>query len=300
MERASQVLSDLCTKTLTKVKQDFYNDPTTQSLSYKNSFKYSLLHQAQIKIEIKSPTSFSIFEGETDLPEANGQVISEARLTDFLLGASRVKAHYQDLMKAKDAHISSAWLLVTAYYCCFFSCIELLKISDRIQIGFDPDDLLLLQSRSTGQHKAAFFQSNTLNFVGQLQANKIVFESTGAKPHAAAWTHLNSALTSIFKGKSWNEVEMLKRILSDPALNPSRVRNNWNYKRPDYFGTTGESFGIQFKKLLGNPRGSTDWLVRNGATAGQDDSSRIAALCEILAPSIIDAYDRIKTKEPST
>lgn len=299
MERASQFLSDLCTKTLKKVSQDLGNDSSTKSLSYKNSFKYSLLHQAQIKVEIKSPTSFSIFEGETDLPEANGQVISEARLTDFLLGASRVKTHYQDLMKAKDAHISSAWLLVTAYYCCFFSCIELLKITDRIQIGFDPEDLNLLKGRATGQHKAAFFQGNTLNFVGQLRANKIVFESTGAKPHAAAWTHLNSALATVFRGKSWNEIEMLKRILSDPALNPSRVRNNWNYKRPDYFGATGEEFGMQFKKLLGNPKGSKDWLLRNGATAGQDDSSRIAALCEILAPSIIDAYDRVKAKDPA-
>lgn len=297
MERASQVLSDLCTKTFKKVNQDFGNDTTTKSLTYKNSFKYSLLHQAQIKVEIRSPTSFSIFEGEPDLPEANGQVISEARLTDFLLGASRVKTHYEDLMKAKDAHISSAWLLVTAYYCCFFSCIELLKITDRIQIGFDSEDLNLLESRATGQHKAAFFQGNTLNFVGQFHANKIVFESTGAKPHAAAWTHLNSALATIFKGKAWEEIEMLRRILSDPALNPSRVRNNWNYKRPDYFGAAGEKFGIQFKKLLGNPKGSKDWLVRNGATAGQDDSSRIAALCEILAPSIINAYDRVKAKD---
>ena len=179
-------------------------------------------------------------------------------------------------------------------YCAFFSCIELLKAINYIQIGFDPNDLKLLQARATGQHKAAFFESNSLNFIGQIYGNKIVFESSGAKPHAAAWSNLYDALATIFKGKTWTEIEILKKILSDPALNPSRIRNNWNYKRPDYFGSTGENFGIQFKKLLGNPRGSKDWLLRNGTSAEQDDSSRIAALCEILAPSIIDAYDRIK------
>lgn len=294
MERSSQVLSDLCIKKLTITKESFFKNSKGSNLSYKHSFKHSILHQAQIKIEIRSPTSFSIYEGESELPQADGQIIAEARFTDFLLGASRVKTHYQDLMKAKDAHISSAWLLVTAYYCCFFSCIEILKISNHIQLGFDVDDLALLRPRATGIDKSAFFQANTLNFVGQIQANKIVFESTGTKPHASAWHQLNRVLKSVFRGKSWEEIEMLQRILSDPTLNPSRIRNNWNYKRPDYFGATGEAFGRPFKKLLGNSKGASDWLVKNGSTATQDDSGRIAALCELLAPSVIDAYDRIR------
>lgn len=291
MERASQVLSDLCTKTLTPIKKNSSNE---SPITFKDSFKYSLLHHGEIKIEIKSPTSFAIFEGESDLPDANGKILSEARLFDFFLGAYRVKTHYQDLMKAKEAHVSSAWLLVTAYYCCFFSCIEILKINNRIQIAFDVEDLKLLKTRATGPNKAAFFESKTLNFTGQYRANKILFESNGDKPHQAAWQHLNTTLKTIFKGKSWLEIEMLQKILSEPYLNPSRVRNNWNYKRPDYFGFKGESFGIQFRKLLGNPKGSTDWLVRNASTADPDDSSRIAAICEILAPAVIDAYDHIR------
>lgn len=295
MERASQVLSDLCTKTLTTTKINLGSELSSKSLSFKSSFKHSILHQGEIKIEIGSPTSFSIFEGESDLPDAHGKIISEARLTDFFLGASRIKTHYQDLLKAKEAQVSSAWLLVTAYYCCFFSCIELLKISDHIQLGFDTADVQLLQTRSTGVHKASFFLKPPLNFVGQMRANKIVFESNGDKPHVAAWTHLNSTLNKIFKGKSWCEIEMLKRILTEPQLNPSRIRNNWNYKRPDYYGAKGEMFGVQFKKILGNPKGATDWLVRNGVTADSDDSSRIAAICEILAPAVINAYDRIRS-----
>lgn len=296
MERASQLLSDLCVKTLASAKSDLPNSFSNYDLSYKNSFKFSILHQAQIKIETKSPTSFSIFEGETDLPIANGQIISEARFTDFLLGASRVKTHYQDLMKAKEAHLSSAWLLVTAYYCSFFACLELLKITDRIQLGLDSDDLKIMQPRTTGVDKAAFFQGNTLNFVGKVQANKIIFESNGSKPHANAWQQLSIALGTIYKSKSWVEIESIQRLLSEPMHNPSRVRNNWNYKRADYYGKTGEAFGISFRKLIGNQRGASEWLVRNGAYAAPDDSCRIAALCEYLAPAIIDAYDRLRLK----
>lgn len=296
MERSSQVLSDFCVKKLAAAQDSSLESLEIQSLSYKHSLKYSILHQGQIKIEIKSATSFAIFEGESDVPTADGQIIAEARLTDFLLGANRVKTHYQDLIKAKDAHVSSAWLLVTAYYCCFFSCIELLKFNNHIQLGFDPDDLSLLEPRATGPEKAAFFQGNTLNFVGRIKANKIVFESNGSKPHTSAWFQLKILIESLFGTKSWQETDMLCKILLNPILNPSRVRNNWNYKRADYFGATGEQFGIPFKKLLGNSKGAAEWLIKNGATANADDSARIAALCELIAPSIIDAYNRIRSK----
>jgi hypothetical protein len=296
MERASQILSDTCLKQLFQLKQA----STTQSfkiLSYKNSFKYSLLHEGQIKIEILSPTSFAAYEGETVLPSINGPAISEARYTDFLLGATRVRAQYNDLLKAKNASVSSAWLLVTAYYCCFYSSIELLKLQNRIPLGFDVGDLAKIAPRATGSDAAAFFQKASLNFIGQPRANKLVFESSGDKPHLAAWKNLSTSFDKIFKDKDWPEIAIYKRILETTDTNPSRVRNNWNYKRPDYYSSSGEAYGSQFKKLVHNPKGARQWLENNAKHADHDDSSRIAALCELLAPSVIDAYDRIRVHD---
>lgn len=295
MRRASQLLSDLCVKRLADAKEKTSLESLKSTPSYKSSFKYSLLHETQIKVEINSATSFSIFEGETDLPTVDGEAILEARFTDFLLSANRVKIQYQDLIKAKESHSSSAWLLVTAYYCGFYACIELLKIVNRIPLGLDIEDLSTLQPRATGTSKAAFFDGKPLNFIGQNYANKIVFESSGSKPHQYAWSQLNSLLKEVFHGKDWQEVEALRMILSDPLLNPSKIRNNWNYKRADYYGSAGERFGVQTRKLIGNLPSATDWIIQNGTSAAQDDSSRIVAICEILTRAVIDAHDRIKS-----
>lgn len=294
MHRASQVLSDLCVKRLICAKEKISDKSIRDSLSYRNSFKYSLLHEAQIKVEIISATSFSIFEGESDLPTVDGAAILEARFTDFLLGANRVKTQYNDLVKAKDSHTSSAWLLVTAYYCGFYACIELLKAANRIPLGLDIEDLNTLQPRATGAAKALFFDEKPLNFIGQHYANRLVFQSSGAKPHQYAWSQLNSLLKEAFNGKNWPEIEALKKITADPQLNPSKVRNNWNYKRADYYGIAGERIGSNARKLIGNLTSSAKWITEQGESAAQDDSSRIIAICEVLTNAVIDAHDKIK------
>lgn len=160
-------------------------------------------------------------------------------------------------------------------------------------MSFDSNDIEKLHTKLVGINKPAFINKNTKNFVGSIYAGKIKFTSSGDKPHQTSWIKLKEIINNIFPNKNWPELATIDKILSDPLLNPSTVRNNWNYKRADYFGMTGENINTQFKKLITNPSSAVKWLERNNQSTNSDDGCRIIALCEVLAPAVIDARNRL-------
>jgi hypothetical protein len=291
MQRTSQAISDALVRTYIDSRNNISQSYQDRKSSYKQSFKYALLNDNQINLFASSASEFQVFEGEFDIPTASEAAISEARYTDFMLGALRVKTQYDDLIKAKASGVSSAWLLVTAYYCCFFACIEILKMHNKFLLSFDDEDISKLHDRLTGTFKSDFINNNkNMNFIGSLYAGRIKFSSSGTKPHKIAWIQLQKILQDFFENRqNWDETTTINTILSTPSLNPSRIRNTWNYKRPDYFGATGENINSQFKKLIGDDSSSNKWLIANSHLAIPDDGCRIASLCEILAHSVIDA-----------
>lgn len=293
MERVSQVLSDICTSKICSFK----NRSATKSfaqLSFKHTLKYSILFDRAINIDIESPNSFSIYEGDPAVPTADGPAIAEARLTDFLLGGARVKTHYNDLIKLRDNRASVVWLLVTAYYCSFFSAIEILKTHDRIPLSLDTEDLATLKYRASGPSHAVFFQNPPANFSGRIKAGKIVFDSSGEKPHSAVWAAMHSVLRTTFSKYAWPEVGKYIELVGSPSRNPSQIRNKWNYKRADYFGAEGERLGQEFRKLLCNNDAANRWIVRSYLDSEQSEACSIAALCELSAPAVIQALERAR------
>ncbi|QKM51741.1 hypothetical protein B7760_05819 (plasmid) [Burkholderia glumae] len=193
-------------------------------------------------------------------------------------------------MKAGGAN--SAWLLVTAYYCAFFSCIEICKLLDRISFSLDDNDIATLSYKAIGPHRAQFFSGTQKNFVGTQYAGMLRFRSVGAKPHKAAWENVRIVFSQIFSSKGWVDANRYIQILSDDEYSPSRIRNIWNYARSDYYGETGESIAENFTKLIGNPRGAFGWLVSRQQKLDSLDPSIIAVLCESLAAAVLNASER--------
>lgn len=291
MDRCTQTLADKCVALLAELAEAgaFVG---YDKLNYAASFKNLLLSDPFISVEIDSPSSFSVFQLEGGIISSKSSAIASARVSDFLMGAMRVKRQYEDLGKMKEAGTGAAWLLVSAYYCAFYACIEISKLFDRIPMSFERDDLMALAYKATGSSHADFFALNNNNFVGHLRAGKIVFNSIGAKPHALAWDNILIAIKKIFERKDWAEIGKYQLLLSEENYSPSKIRNTWNYKRSDYYGKSGDSFGIEFKKLIGNPGGAMGWLERRAPHIAALDPCIVIVLCEFLAPAVINAAQR--------
>lgn len=291
MNRLAQVIADKCTEKLAEhIKKS--NPILSDKLTFNCSLKYLILNDPLICIEINATDKFEIFEVNHGMSIANGPALSEARVSDFLLGATRVKRQYDTLVAMKDSGANSAWLLVSAYYCAFFACIEIAKLFNKISFSLDPEDINDLKYKATGSQHAAFFAASHSNFVGYEYAGKIVFQAVGTKPHVAAWTNCKQSLNQIFPSTSWIEVSTINSILDTPEFSPSRIRNIWNYKRSDFYGSIGEDKAREFKKLIGNPSGSYNWLKKPASRIETLEPCIIPALCEPLSAAVIVAAEK--------
>lgn len=293
MNKCTQTISDRCTQILAGYVT-CGKFTLSDKLSFSSTLKFSIINDPFISIDIDSPTEFSISESVGGYILSNSSAIAEARIADFLLGAGRVQRQYDDILRMKANGTNTAWLLVSTYYCAYFSCIEICKLFDRISMSFEQDDISDMMIKATGPYHAQFFSSGNTNFVGSEYAGKIVFRSVGAKPHTAAWDNVLYSVRKIFSKKSWPEADRYIDILSNNAYSPSRIRNSWNYKRSDYFGSTGDEIGIEFKKLIGNSGGATSWLNRKFPKIDIQDPCIVAVLCEAMAPAVIEAARRTR------
>lgn len=294
MNRFAQVIADECTSKLAgHIKNS--NPILSDKLTFNSSLKYLALNDPAISIEINDKNAFRLFELRHEIIVPTSAALSSARVSDFLLGATRVKNQYETLIKMKDAGANSAWLLVSAYYCAFYACIEISKLFNRISFSLDPEDVETIKSKSTGPEHAAFFAAGHTNFVGCEQTGTLIFKTVGSKPHVAAWENGSFSLRTIFSTKDWIEVNNCLTILKDPDLSPSKIRNVWNYKRSDYYGYNGDKQAIAFKKLVGNPEGSFKWLKGKTSQIAALDPCIIPVLCEPLAAAVIDTAQRVRT-----
>ena len=291
MNRCSQIIADKCTSliaTLVSQCQPF----TLDRLSFGTSLKYLVLNDPNITVEITSATTFEVYESQHGLVVANGPALSQARLADFFLGSVRVRKQYDAVLKLRDSGAPAAWLLISAYYCGFFACIELCKLLNRVSFGLEEDDLAILQTKAIGPFHAQFFAAAPNNFIGVEYAGKLQFRSSGTKPHAAAWESALLALRSLYAPKGWADANLLLEMLSDPDYSPSRIRNAWNYKRAAVFGPLGETKAAEFRKLIGNPDGVAGWLTRSRGRLDVQEPCIVAVLCESLSAAVTDAARR--------
>lgn len=291
MNRCSQVLADKCTTTLAGFIRSS-GAIKIDHLTFNGSLKYLMLCDPSISVVITGASSFEIYESSLGMIVPNGPAISQARLSDFLLGVTRVRKQYEDVLRLKACGASAAWLLVSTYYCAYFACVELGKIMNRIPMSLEDSDLYSLACKAVGTDHAAFFAAKHTNFVGSEHAGKLIFRSIGTKPHQAAWENALYVLRQVLGGKGWTDANYYIDLLENAELSPSRIRNTWNYRRPDYFGNSGERQASEFKKLVGNSPGATEWLKRTKGLVAPLDPCIVAVFCEALASAISDAGHR--------
>lgn len=293
MSRVTSALSEKCTRALATLVQ-IGSPEATDKLTFNSSLKYLILSDPSLSVEIDSANKFEVSELQDANPVTDSPAIASARISDYFMGAARVKKQYDAVTCMKREGESSAWLLVSAYYCAYFAAIEIGKLFNRIALSFEDEDVTALAGKATGPGILAMRDGGASNFVGELRADKLIFRSVGTKPHVAAWANVNSVFKEVFAKLSWTEVNHFSTVFTEPAYSPSRIRNTWNYKRSDFYGDAGERRAQNFKKLVGNSEGAANWFSQRGGTFEDLDPAIIAVLCETLASAVIDSAARAK------
>lgn len=297
MSRCGGVIEDCCVRKLIEQLELASSEGVNfDSLSYKDCLKYTILNDPIVRVDIVSSSQFEVYEFAGGVINSPSGTLAAARICDFLLGATRVRRQYEDLCFMSTGTASSAWLLVTAYYCAFFASVELSKVFGRYSLGLDLSDLEVLKYKAVGSGCAEFFGADNRNFVGVERAGKLVFSSSGDRPHVEAWRNCGRIFRSALHGKGWPEVVRYIDLVNREGGTPSHVRNAWNYKQVDYFGDLGERLGKDFRKLVGSPVGADSWLLDRRGKIALLDPCIIPVVCELLSGVVINAEDRLRNR----
>ncbi len=288
-------LEQACIRTVLKLSE---LSPRTdyRNISYSEGLKETIITDPIISLKVNDDGIFEASEDYQGVSTTHAPAICEARLIDYILGSRRVKAQYRNLLSSKESDVNSAWLIVTAYYTAFFSAIELCRLHGIFPIHLDKSDLASISDRAEGsdeQKKQLRLREG--NFLGRLSGSKITFYPNGSQPHQSAWTELNNILSKVSRESDCPEIVSIFRILKSERqwINPSTLRNNWNYKRADHF--VNGSLAINFRKLLGNTKGTQNWLVDVKHASPENQIVALAAITETFSMPVISALDRITT-----
>lgn len=235
----------------------------------------------------------------------NGNLFKQAVLRDFYCGYIRVSAQYETLKSLKAGKIAPPWDLTTAYYCAFFSAIELLRLQGAYQVSFDGEDFSALLAKCLGDVKHI---NSMQNYSGRLSScgEEIIFTSTATRPHQAVWRNLHDVITSPMSSRypDWKELHTLNMIFSGQRnwSRPSEVRNNWNYARSEFYSQLGQPLAAEFYSLIANSSSACHWLERSMSKppSGKSHATSVAVVCEVLSCSVMSAYLNLTPVQKTT
>lgn len=296
--RAADYIADEYRRKIALLLQEYGQNDFGQ-VTWKDTLKYSILHDASIKVEVVSSTCFDVYceiGGDKIIDTPN---ITSARIADYVSNARRIKQQYKTAsIMSENKEMAAPWVLVSTYYSSFFAANELLRLYDQIPLGLDSSEYSQLKEKAFSNNAEALVLFNSRgarNYVGKVGDNSIRYTSVGEKPHQAAWNKVSTTLSRIMREKGWPELlNYINFAKGDGGwVQPSDLRNSWNYKRADLYSPKGQQMCKKMFECLGRFDVATEWFLR--ATPYDDTAhcTALSATTEFLVSPIIRSYDSL-------
>lgn len=193
---------------------------------------------------------------------------STAIFNDLHFGFIRAKEQCITLKKLVDAEMHPAWILVTAYYACYFIANNLSKGSGRYVINLNKDELCSMFSAQAAGVVESFNPEENNSFAvsvqhGEMSGELIInLRKSSPRPHQLAWLNFSQLISKIKLDDSRvTHLTLLRSIASqqDGWQSPSAVRNKWNYTQTNYFGEKGVEVAKTFTSIIKSPSSAFRW-----------------------------------------
>lgn len=261
-----------------------------------------------IKQYLLDPASFLTFncDGISHLSvEVKGQDYRNALFSDYYYGRIRIQEQINNLQLQIQNTSQASWVLVTAYYASFFMATEISKLCGKYIINFSDEDIKFILNHSYGpiDQNIKLDESNYGYQVNITHSEndkmiRLVFHKRSPRPHVEVWKNIVEIVNQLsvtdsnihFKNLFLNICEEN----NDRWHNPSRIRNDWNYKFANYYGEKGNALGATFYKNIKSYSSSMNWA--GNRTIQPYDENIVAGLSyiyHILSKTMNSINDRI-------
>lgn len=216
----------------------------------------------------------------------------EALLTELHFGNIRIDEQCKNLGALIAADAQPAWILVTAYYACYFMANDLAKAAGQFIINISKEDLFgMLLGQPPSVSAAMQIEGYTPFSVtvshGEMSGEvHLSLRKNGSKPHQLAWHNFARLLARLsVSDRRFKHVELLKSIslAKDGWDNPSEVRNTWNYSKSNYYGDKGRNLAKTFSSVIRADGSAFAWAGNNTLKPTEENIvASIAYLYHIL------------------
>ncbi|MFH0709005.1 MAG: hypothetical protein V2A75_02255 [Pseudomonadota bacterium] len=260
----------------------------TYNFSPLHTFKNSLLTDPNVAVNIYAKNAFYV--------QINTNDFNEILTNTFYYNYSRFQEQTKQIEYLKVS-TSSAWLLTTIYYACFFAANEITNLHGVYNLTLTEDDKKKLIPRNTSNQDSLvrdFLTKGPTHFEGKAKAIadnntiQIHFFSGGGKPHELTWNNLKKVLSygSRASENRLKQLTRIKNILSNIQQwkRPNQIRNEWNYSKPELYLDDGNRHKDTIINFLDNFQSINRWAARTSSkrTNIDDDVISILFLFEIL------------------
>ncbi|EEP4704729.1 hypothetical protein HB012_001544, partial [Salmonella enterica subsp. enterica serovar Newport] len=261
-----------------------------------------------IKQYLLDPASFLTFDcdGISHISvEMKGQDYRNALFSDYYYGKIRIQEQINNLQLQIKNTSQASWVLVTAYYASFFMATEISKLCGKYIINFSDEDIKFILNHSYNSIPTNM-RLDEVNYGYQVNIThsendkmiRLVFHKRSPRPHVEVWKNIVEIVNQLnitdsnihFKNLFLNICEES----NDRWHNPSRIRNDWNYKFANYYGEKGNTLGATFYKNIKNYSSSMNWA--GNRTIQPHDENIVAGLSyiyHILSKTMNSINDRI-------
>lgn len=253
-----------------------------------NTLKYTILEDPLVSINIYSKNAFHVQLNTTDFYEVLANT--------FYYNYSRFNEQNKQIQYLLQSE-SSAWLLTTIYYSCFFAANEINNLHGIFNFSLTNDEKkkLIQKNISTLHDEVKDFLTNgpnhfkgTVKVIKQSNTIQISFQSGGGKPHELTWTNLSEVLKFGKRDRELglNQRMRIKNILSNAHKwkRPNQIRNEWNYAKPELYMDEGKIYKNTIIQYLDKFTETNKWAnkILSDRKNINDDVISIIFLYEIL------------------
>jgi hypothetical protein len=283
--RSANSLGKALRKKLSGIYQELENYDIDE-IKQDDGLKSNILDDPLFSITINSSNAFTV--------SAPSEHIRKSLLRDYYYGISRIDKQWKNTITLNNEN-STAWALVSAYYCSFFSAIEAIRISGTHLLTLSTAEAEKFFTPQGGPHVQKLISRKNFKGIISKDFSKIGYTTNGEKPHQAAWNQLNKDVLSLISDNdsSLNEINKFKNMCGGKQgwETPSEIRNRWNYRDPMYFSDLGLNSNSPFHKIIADQNEASDWIKSMATIRNEKDSAAsIATLTQLLYAALQDSY----------
>lgn len=268
--------------------------------SHAAAMKATLISEACVnEVDVVGASSIHIVMSKSDYVAA---IINE-----LYFGAKRVATQCENVRQLDAVNAQAAWLVVTAYYACFFIANDIARASGRFTINLSHDELsAILRSSKCSNSKGMVPEANNSFFanvkIGEMDGEvQLELRKHASKPHLIAWSNFHELIRAAIKYISDDDsrikhFHLIEKLLSGDGRweRPSSVRNTWNYTSAMYFAEYGDIDAKLFRSLIKSEKSCLGWGQNNLLYPDQKNlCASIAYLFHILKMAHGRILDRL-------